>query len=314
MTFKETINPINSLKLFSHKEIFNELVQLYHIQKLPKVMMFTGEKGIGKFTLINHFINHIFSSNEDTRYNLNDQEINKNSIFYKSTLNKTCQNIIYINQEVSHNVKIENIRNLKVLLNNKSLNDQPRFIIIDEVEFLNLNSASALLKTLEEPSNNNYFILINNKQKELIETISSRCLKTNITMNKKAKYKVINHLIKFHSIDPVIDWKNTDISPGLFLNFNQLSNDHSINLNDNITIILSKLFNLYKKDKNKLIIRFIIYLVDNFFLKLIENNNKKMDRILKIKSFVVSNIYDFANFNLNINSTINSINIKLQNV
>ena len=94
MTFKETINPINSLKLISHKKIFNELAQLYHIQKLPKVMMFTGEKGIGKFTLINHFINHIFSSNEDTKYNLNDQEINKNSIFYKSILNKTCQNII----------------------------------------------------------------------------------------------------------------------------------------------------------------------------------------------------------------------------
>ena len=63
MLLKENIYPINSLKLISHEKILNELVQLYQIKKLPKVMMFTGNKGIGKFTLINHFLNYIFSIN-----------------------------------------------------------------------------------------------------------------------------------------------------------------------------------------------------------------------------------------------------------
>ena len=39
----------------------------------------------------------------------------------------------------------------------------PRFIVIDEVEFLNENSANALLKTLEEPGTNNFFFFFNNQ-------------------------------------------------------------------------------------------------------------------------------------------------------
>jgi hypothetical protein len=58
----------------------------------------------------------------------------------------------------------------------------------------------------------------------------------------------------------------------------------------------------------------MLYLVDIFFLKLIEKNNKKLENVLNTKSHIVNNIYDFANFNLNINSTINSINVKLLNV
>ncbi len=314
MLLKENINPINSLKLISHEKILNELVQLYQIKKLPKVMMFTGNKGIGKFTLINHFLNYIFSINEKTKYNLNDQSINKDSLFYKSTINKTCENVVYIKEEDNKKIKIENIRNLKSLLIKKSFNNQSRFIIIDDVEFLNLNSVNALLKSLEEPSDNNYFILINNKQRELIETISSRCLKTNIYINKDDKSKIISYLIKLHSIDPIIDWKNTDISPGLFIIFNQICIDYSIDPKNNISLNLSKLFDLYQKEKSQIIIKFMLYLVDIFFLKLIEKNNKKLENVLNTKSHIVNNIYDFANFNLNINSTINSINVKLLNV
>ncbi|GIS77171.1 MAG: hypothetical protein CM1200mP13_05300 [Candidatus Pelagibacterales bacterium] len=52
----------------------------------------------------------------------------------------------------------------------------PRFTILDDVELLNINAANSLLKLIEEPSDNNYFILINSKRKKIIETIKSRAL------------------------------------------------------------------------------------------------------------------------------------------
>ena len=36
------------------------------------------------------------------------------------------------------------------------------------------------LKIIEEPNKNNYFILINNKSKNLIDTIKSRCIEIKI--------------------------------------------------------------------------------------------------------------------------------------
>ena len=49
-----------SLTLFSLKEDFNFISQLYITKNLPKVLMFTGNKGSGKSTLINHFLYSIF--------------------------------------------------------------------------------------------------------------------------------------------------------------------------------------------------------------------------------------------------------------
>ena len=50
-----------------------------------------------------------------------------------------------------------------VLLSNKleksSFNNKPRVILIDNIENLNLNSINAILKILEEPSENIFFIL-----------------------------------------------------------------------------------------------------------------------------------------------------------
>ena len=43
--------------------------------------------------------------------------------------------------------------------------DNKRFVILDDVEMFNLNSMNALLKMIEEPGPDNYFILIYNKSK-----------------------------------------------------------------------------------------------------------------------------------------------------
>ena len=180
---------LQSTKLIALDQYFNEMIKLYDAGLFPKVLLLSGKKGIGKFTLVFHFLNYIYSKNEKTHYNTKDKLINLDSSFYVSILNQTNADVIFLQAEEGKNVKIDNIRNLKSVLSRSSLSKNLRFTIIDEVEFLNNNSVNALLKTLEEPSTNNYFILINNQQSELIETVSSRCLRNNIYLNEEQKKK-----------------------------------------------------------------------------------------------------------------------------
>ena len=95
-----------------------------------------------------------------------------------------------------------------------------RFIILDDVETFNSNSLNALLKLIEEPSDTNYFILINNKTKPILETIKSRCLEIKILLDKTTREKIINYLIKYFDQPIVLDKNIVQTSPGNYLKFN----------------------------------------------------------------------------------------------
>jgi DNA polymerase-3 subunit delta' len=302
-----------SRQLIALDYYFDEMVKLYKSKKFPKVLLLNGQKGIGKFTLVLHFLNYIFSTKEKTNYNTNNKIININSKFYNSIINQTSQEIILLQAQEDKNIKINDIRNLKSSLFSSSLSDGPRFTIIDEVEFLNTNSANALLKTLEEPSDNNYFILINNQQSNLLETISSRCLKNNIFLNTAQKKSIIDFLIQDQKIEILID-KNEYMSPGQFIIFNDHFKKYKIFSSDDIKIKLQKLLYGYKKDKNKTLISLSFFLIDQFFYKLIIENENRIEFLLDIKFSLINRINDFIQYNLNINSVLNGIELKINNV
>ena len=71
--------PKNSTKLFGLQENFEFLSELYLKKKLPNVLMFTGHKGIGKSTLINHFLFSIF---DPTNYNKKKKYFIRNFCFF----------------------------------------------------------------------------------------------------------------------------------------------------------------------------------------------------------------------------------------
>ena len=77
-------------------------------------------------------------------------------------------------------VKVDDVRDLKSNILKRSISNKDRFIILDDIEIFNNNSLNALLKIIEEPISNNYFILINNKTKPLLETINDHRVKNNI--------------------------------------------------------------------------------------------------------------------------------------
>ena len=189
--------------------------------------------------------------------------------------------------------------------------DSDRFIVLDDIELFNANSLNALLKIIEEPSKKNYFILINNKTKPILDTIKSRSLEIKIIQNENERVKIIRELIKFYNIDIVLDPEQSKLTPGNFIKFNYAFDEYNISPTDNFTDNLSKLLNLHKKNKDILFIDIVFYLSDFYFKNLKDQHVLQNDKVYELKSFVLDNLNKYLTFNVNQNSLINAINNKL---
>ena len=289
------LTPINQTKLFGLGKFINELIRLYEDDNLPNKILLSGQKGQGKSTLAYHFVNYVLSKNEKFSYDLNSFEINHENQSFKTILNKSNINfhLLDINDE-KKNIDINQIRELISNLNKSSFNDKPRFVLIDNIEFLNINSLNALLKILEEPSLNVFFILINNNKK-ILPTLLSRCINFKISLSKNENSEIIDKLL----LDKHKNKINNDIinyyfTPGNIYNLIKFAEENNYDLkNMNLHVFLNTLIdnNHYKKDNR---IRLFIYdLIEFYFTKLntptskdiYEKYNYFMQRILNTKRF-----------------------------
>jgi len=148
-------------------------------------------------------------------------------------------------------IDIFQIRSLISDLNKSSLNSKPRIILIDNIENLNINSVNSLLKILEEPPSNTYFILISNNKK-VLPTVKSRCLNFNIILNNKTSLEISNKLFgsQFLTLinNNLLDYYFT---PGKVSNLINFLSNHNIDfenlsLKGILNLLIDKLY--YKKD------------------------------------------------------------------
>ncbi len=97
--------------------------------------MLSGSKGCGKATLAYHFINYVFSINKENSYNIKLNEINTENTSFKLIKNGSHPNFHLIDLiEDKKNIEISQIRNMINYANKSSFNNEPRFVLIDNVE------------------------------------------------------------------------------------------------------------------------------------------------------------------------------------
>lgn len=78
-------------------------------------------------------------------------------------------------EEDKNSISIDRVRSLSTALSLKPQYSKYRIILITPAHKLNRNAANALLKTLEEPGENNLFLLVTDHLEMLPATIRSRC-------------------------------------------------------------------------------------------------------------------------------------------
>ena len=269
-----------SHRLFFLTKYLDNFGKLIQSENFPKTSMFTGNKGQGKYTLISHLLFSI----KDDKYDNNNYQINKNSKFYNSFYSGINTNFICIDSSL---IKIEDIRELKINILSKKINNEKRFIVFDDIDLINLNCANALLKIIEEPLNNDYFFLINNKTQNLIETIKSRCIEFKIDMNFKGLNNNIQEFLKTFELKPLIDFDHNLLTPGLFLRFNQIMYEYNLDLNDTIYENFKKILNNHKRNKLRINIDLMKYIINFYF----ETENKSISKFQIIK--IIDELFNY---------------------
>ncbi len=269
------LNPSIQTNLYEHKKIFNHLSKLYKNDQLPNKILLSGEKGIGKSTIVYHFINFVLSENEEYFYDYENNAINSENKSYKLIQNKSNPNFNLIDvAEDKKNIDINQIRELIVNLNKSSFNKKKRFVLIDNIELLNINSVNALLKILEEPNENINFILINN-HKRVPPTLKSRCLNFKVFLTKDQSIEIINKMLKDET-DNIINNEFYDnyVTPGKLYKLIKLADAYNLDLlNSDLNLTLKIIFRdkIYKKDKS--IIEIIYSFIELYFRNNISTEN-----------------------------------------
>ncbi len=303
------LKPISQINLYGLNKFLNELIQMYEKKKLPTKILLSGQKGLGKSTLAYHLINFVLSKNEKFSYELSNNLINTENKSFKLIQNGTNPNFILIDVlEDKKSIDINQVRNLINNLQKSSFNESPRFVLIDNIENLNLNSINAFLKILEEPTKNTYFILIHNNKK-ITPTLLSRCLNFKVNLSNKEIISVSNQLLEVN----VKDLINNDLldyyfTPGKIYKLVQFSKENKIDLKQ---LDLKKFLDLmiknyyYKKDNN---IKQIIYDYIELFLL------KKISLLYAdVYSYFIQRIKQTRKFNLDEESLFLEIKSKLLN-
>ena len=271
---------MSTVNLVGHNEHLNNFISLYRLNKLPAKILLSGKKGIGKSLLINHFVFKIFE-------NTNSKLLIENS---------THPNLLYIKKKHDKkNIEVDQIREVIKFTNQSSLNNKSRFIIIDDVEFLNINSANALLKSLEEPNKNVYFFLIFNSEMKILDTIKSRCLEYKIDLKIKDTNIIVDNYFNdeiFVTINnTLIDYYSTPKFLISLVNYLR-ENDLSIS-NTNINQLIKNIIENKHYIKDSFVKDYLNYIIELFFYNHINKTKKFSYNVKKYYFFKLSNIRKF---------------------
>ena len=137
--------------------------------------LLSGPKGVGKASVGKSIAIAALAKSSQQREQIVEQQC----------LAGAYPNYIYVAKllddsgKPKNDITIEQIRTLLSSLKFKAAYDAPRFVIIDAIDDLNRQAANALLKMLEEPPLNTFFLLICHQVGGLLPTIRSRCLVLN---------------------------------------------------------------------------------------------------------------------------------------
>lgn len=154
--------------VIGHDQQKQLLTSAWQKHNLPHALVFVGPNGIGKMKLAKAMAQNLICEN------LSEAALACGVCGSCIRVEKNqSENLKIISTQNSAQIKIEQIREVLDFLSLSSAGKN-RVIIIDQAQALNPQASNALLKTLEEPTENIFFILIASDVRLLMPTIRSR--------------------------------------------------------------------------------------------------------------------------------------------
>ncbi|WP_194192645.1 DNA polymerase III subunit delta' [Clostridium chrysemydis] len=153
-----------------HKNIIDGFMRRAENNTLSHAHLISGDDGIGKSILAD-----IFSS----------------KIINKPLGEENADVVIYKAKKAT--IGVDEVRKIIEEVNKKPYEGDRKVILIHNAEKLTVQAQNALLKTIEEPPNGVFIILLTTNLEIILETIKSRCQIYKLTpLNKEEMLEVLN--------------------------------------------------------------------------------------------------------------------------
>ena len=174
------MNDLKTNNFLINKEVNKNLENILKRKVFSNGYIFSGPEGIGKKQTAIKFIKEIFKQYSTTS-NIEEKIIDNNhpdflliepTYLIKGNLIRRSETESQKNNKET--IRIDQIRNIKIFLSQKSIESGKKVVLIVDAHLLNESASNCLLKTLEEPTNG-IFILLTSKMNLLLNTIISRC-------------------------------------------------------------------------------------------------------------------------------------------
>jgi DNA polymerase-3 subunit delta' len=294
-------NSQNQLTLFGFQDYFNFFVKAHAKKKLPNSIILKGQKGIGKATFANHFINYILSINEEDNYIIDKYSINTKNKSYNLINNNIHPNFFNLNPSSEKNIKIDEVRELIKFLKKTTYSKNLKIIFIDNAQNLNNFAANALLKSLEEPDSNTFFFLIHDNSYQILDTIKSRCVEYNLFFEIKKKQEIFSQLLNQHNLTLDVNRFNDLFyfdSPGNVLNYLSIFENSHLDISKDHLDSIMYLIELYKDNNDPNYIIIISLFIELFYKDLSLNGEKNINLIIYNKIKIINLLNDMTKYNL----------------
>lgn len=171
--------PFQQSQLTGHDDALDQFLSGVRLGRLHHAWLVTGNQGIGKSTF-SYICARYLLADIHTRVDAGEliektplsraveQDAHPNVFTLRRGLNKTGKGF-------ATKISVDSVRKANQFFESTPANEGWRIIIVDAADDMNVQSANALLKSLEEPPKRAVFFLISHRPGSLLPTIKSRC-------------------------------------------------------------------------------------------------------------------------------------------
>lgn len=152
--------------VIGHRAIWQNLLHQLQVQHVPHAMAFAGPTGIGKRRVAWAFAQALVCEREAAVAPCGECPT------CKRVENQQSESVLFVEPQKG-TIKLESTQQVLQFLNLRRLG-KARAVIIDGAQSMNPQAANALLKVIEEPPEQTYFLLLVSEWSQLLPTLRSR--------------------------------------------------------------------------------------------------------------------------------------------
>ena len=160
--------------IYGHEQIKQDLQLLLQMKRLPHALLFSGIEGLGKLLTAKALAKSLLCQNPQINKTACNQCVSCKLFDEK---NHPDYHLVEPEGKTKKLIKIEQIRKMQAQIALSPYLSDKKVVIINDAQYLNDMAENSLLKTLEEPVGEVFFILITANKEMLLSTILSRCMK-----------------------------------------------------------------------------------------------------------------------------------------